>query len=60
MPYKHPTDRQAYRRAYYRNNKEKLKERADEWYVDNKGAEEYKLRKSRYMILWRRRKKLGQ
>lgn len=59
MPYKHPTDRQAYRRAYYQEHKEDLKEATSVWYEDNKGSDEYKLRKSKYMILYRRRKKLG-
>lgn len=59
MPYKHPTDRQAYRRAYYRNHQEPIKQLASEWYEDNRGNSEYKLRKSRYMIIWRKKKKEG-
>lgn len=58
-PYKHPTDRRAQRRRYYQENREQIKEQASQWYEDNKGSEEYKLRKSRYMILFRRRKKKG-
>lgn len=59
MPYKHITDRKAQRRRYYRENAEKIREQAAEWYEANKGASEYKLRKRNYMIVFRRRKKNG-
>lgn len=60
MPHKHPNDLRANRRRYYREHEETIKEQAAQWYTDNKGAEEYKLRKSRYMVIWRRRKKNGE
>lgn len=59
LMYKHPTDRQAQRRRYYSDNKETIQEQAAQWYEDNKGTDEYKLRKRNYMVVYRRRKKLG-
>lgn len=58
-PYKHPSDRQAQRRRYYKENKEQLKAQAAEWYENHKGESEYKLRKRNYMVVFRRKKKEG-
>jgi hypothetical protein len=57
--YKHPTDRKAQRRRYYQENREAIREAAAQWYEDNKGTDEYKSRKRNYMVIYRRRKKLG-
>ena len=57
--YSHPTDKQAQRRRYYRDNKEAIRQQAKEWYESNKGTSEYRLRKRDYMVIWMRRKKEG-
>lgn len=58
-PYKHPSDRAAHARRYYRENKERIQEQAAEWYDNHKGESEYKLRKRNYMVVFRRKKKNG-
>jgi len=59
MPYKHITDRRAQRRRYYQENREQILEQSAEWYEQNKGTTEYMERKRNYMVLYRRKKKLG-
>jgi len=57
--YKHPTDKKAQRRRYYRENREQIKQAAADWYEEHKNDPEFKDRKRNYMVVYRRRKKLG-
>jgi hypothetical protein len=59
MPYKHPTDRQAWHRRHYQDHKEAIKQAAAEWYEDHKDDPALLDRKRIYMVVWRRRKKNG-
>lgn len=58
-PFKHPEDRRAWHRAYYRTNKEQMKQQAADWYEEHKGDPNYMDRKRHYMVVYRRRKKNG-
>jgi hypothetical protein len=53
MPYKSPTDMVAWRKQYYRDHREKMREQAASYYEDHKNDAEFKLKRASYMRKWR-------